>query len=85
MQIKTVALTLAIASLLVAGCGSSEKKIEAPKPELSKSDQMRQKAKFAEAASMVGYDGKAIKENLNKIIDESERAEKQLKEIDDLR
>ncbi len=82
---KIAFVTLFVPFFLLSGCGEAEKKPEPPKKVLSKTDQMRQKAKVAEAASLVGYDGKAIKENLNKIIDESEKAEKQLKEINDLR
>lgn len=45
-------------------------------------DQLRKKANVAEAASMVGYDGKAIKKELNKIIDEREKMDNQLKDLD---
>ena len=44
-------------------------------------DQLRKKANVAEAASMVGYDGKAIKKDLNKIIDEREKMDKQLNDL----
>ena len=44
-------------------------------------DQLRKKANVAEAASMVGYDGKAIKKELNKIIDEREKMDNQLKDL----
>ena len=43
-------------------------------------DELRRKANVAEAASIVGYDGKAIKKDLNKIINESERMSKQLED-----
>ena len=45
-------------------------------------DKLRKKANVAEAASMAGYDGKAIKKELNKIIDEREKMDKQLNELD---
>ena len=45
-------------------------------------DQLRKKANVAETASMLGYDGKAIKKDLNKIIDEREKMDKQLKDLD---
>ena len=45
-------------------------------------DKLRKKANAAEAASMVGYDGKAIKKELNKIIDEREKMDKQLNDLD---
>lgn len=47
-------------------------------------DELRRKVNVAEAASVVGYDGKAIKKDLNKIIDESEKMSKQLNDIDGL-
>lgn len=80
---------LITACALSAGCGSEPEVKKAPVPEvkapLSKSDELRQKANIAEAASLVGYDGKAIKENLNKIIDEQENAAKQLEDLKDIR
>ncbi len=45
-------------------------------------DNLRKKANVAEAASVVGYDGKAIKKDLNKIIDDREKMDKQLKDLD---
>ena len=45
-------------------------------------DKLRKKANVTEAASMVGYDGKAIKRELNKIIDEREKMDNQLKDLD---
>ncbi len=45
-------------------------------------DKLRKKANVAEAASMAGYDGKAIKKELNKIIDEREKMDKQLNDLD---
>ena len=54
-----------------------------PKPgEKVDYDKLRKKANAAEAASMVGYDGKAIKKELNKIIDEREKMDKQLQDLD---
>lgn len=45
-------------------------------------DKLRKKANVAEAASMAGYDGKALKKDLNKIIDEREKMDKQLNDLD---
>jgi hypothetical protein len=59
----------------------AEPKAVAP---LSKSDQMRQKAKVAEAASLIGYDGKAIRRDLDKIIDQHEQSAKQLEDLNNL-
>ena len=54
-----------------------------PKPgEKVDYDKLRKKANVAESASMVGYDGKAIKKELNKIIDEREKMDKQLQDLD---
>lgn len=44
-------------------------------------DKLRKKANVAEAASMVGYDGKEIKKQLNKIIDENEKMNNQIKDL----
>ena len=72
------------------GCGREEEKkpaeiskIEVKAP-LSKSDELRQKAKIAEAASLVGYDGKAIKESLNKFIDNQEIEAKRIEDLKDI-
>ena len=80
------------------GCGNSESSskkeekankitVESSKDELKPNgevdyDKLRKKANVAEAASVVGYDGKAIKKDLNKIIDEREKMDKQLKDLD---
>lgn len=75
-------------SLFVSGCGSEPevKKIEPAQPvkPLTKTEQLHQKAKFTEAASMVGYDGKDIHQKLDKIIDENAAHEKMLKDVGDL-
>ena len=44
-------------------------------------DKLRKKANVAEAGSLVGYDGKKIKKDLNKIIDEKEKEAKQYKDL----
>lgn len=85
---KKLMMFLGIGILFIAGCGSSEKPVEktqVAKPPLSKAEQLKEQAKVAEAASLVGYDGKAIRKDLEKIIDQSEAENKRLKEIDDLR
>ncbi|OGK08855.1 MAG: hypothetical protein A2W80_06375 [Candidatus Riflebacteria bacterium GWC2_50_8] len=78
-----------VSACLLAGCCARPDAAKPVQPEvkseikapLSKSDQMRQKAKIAEAASLIGYDGKAINRDLNKIIDEQERSAKQLEDL----
>ncbi len=79
------AMLLLLVAVCSSGCGNSvqPRKPEAAAP-VSQADQLRQKARITEAASMVGYDGKAIRKNLDKIIDESEEAKRQLKQIDGL-
>lgn len=44
-------------------------------------DKLRKKANIAEAASVVGYDGKKIKKDLNKIIDAKEKEAKQYNDL----
>ena len=45
-------------------------------------DDLRKKANVAGAADIIGYDGKRIKKDLNKIIDEREKMDNQLKDLD---
>ena len=85
MAYRTMFVLTVVVCLINGCCAGPEAakpvppKVEAP---LSKSDQLRQKAKIAEAASLVGYDGKAIKRDLNKIIDQQEESAKRLDELD---
>jgi hypothetical protein len=62
---------------LVAGCGSSKQ------PERLEKSQGRQETKSIEAASAAGYDGKAIRKNvdnsLNKNDDHNQELDKELK------
>lgn len=87
MQIRK-ALLLAVSIICVCGCCAKEvpvKKEPEVKAPLSKADELRQKAKIAEAASLVGYDGKAIHADLDKLIDNQEKAAKQLEDMNDIR
>lgn len=59
-------LLLITAVCFVAGCGETPKK--EPKKKLSRVEELHRKAKFTEAAGIVGYDGKAIHKNLDKMI-----------------
>lgn len=85
MVIKKSVLYIAVA-IMFSGCGTSQevKKEAEKKPVLSRTEEMHQKAKFTEAASLVGYDGKAIKQNLDQIIDQTASAEQQLKDLNNL-
>ncbi|HAE37360.1 MAG TPA: hypothetical protein DCG57_01840 [Candidatus Riflebacteria bacterium] len=91
MRSRAIFMIIASVCLLTGCCAGTdaakptqpEVKSEIKQP-LSQSDQMRQKAKVAEAASLIGYDGKAINRDLNKIIDEQERSAKQLEELNGL-
>jgi len=78
---------VAVVACMLTGCCAGPKPVQ-PKVEvkapLSKSDQLRQKAKIAEAASLIGYDGKAIKRDLNKFIDQQEEDAKQLEDLKNL-
>jgi hypothetical protein len=83
-------LIFLISAMLTGGCCSKQEAVSVPKTEpkanapLSKADQLRQKAKVAEAANLIGYDGKAIRRDLNKIIDQQEQSAKQLEDLNNL-
>lgn len=82
------ALLLLVVCGFTSGCGCGRepevKKVPEVKAPLSKADELRQKAKIAEAASLVGYDGKDIHEKLNKIIDIQEEDAKRLEDLKDI-
>lgn len=88
MRSRTIFMIM-VSACLLSGCCAGPDAAKPVKPEvkseikapLSKSDQMRQKAKIAEAASLIGYDGKAINRDLNKIIDAQESSAKQLEDL----
>jgi hypothetical protein len=77
-------LIILLALSLITGCGSEKapEKTEAAKAEekkpLTKIEKLRKKAEFTKAASMVGYDGKQINKDLNKILDAAENQNKDL-------
>ena len=54
--------------------GNTQKKVDY--------DKLRKKANIAEAASIVGYDGKKIKKDLNKIIEDREKMDKEFKNFE---
>ncbi len=85
MSFKKIIILL-ITAFLIPGCCTQTKPVTEVKPAvpaapLSQADQMRKKANIAEAASLIGYDGKAIKRDLNKIIDQQEKSAKQLEDL----
>ncbi|MDD3145761.1 MAG: hypothetical protein PHD82_00545 [Candidatus Riflebacteria bacterium] len=90
---KNAAVLFAMLAVFALGCGSSENTTTTttPAPENSakvapsKMDELRRKADLTEAASMVGYDGKAIKESLHKVLDEQENAAKRLEDLNNIR
>ncbi len=90
---KAAVLFLLPATLLMYGCGSGSETPKTATPTattasgtaMSKTDELKQKAKVAEAASLVGYDGKAIREDLNKIIDIQAEEAKRLEDLKDIR
>lgn len=77
-------------AILLGGCCGNQEAAPAPKVEpkaaapMSQADQRRQKAKVAEAATLIGYDGKAIRRDLDKIIDQQEQSAKQLEDLNNL-
>lgn len=86
---------LFITLLIAPGCGSEPEKIPSKVPKVSKNSvsvpktdaekikELRKKANIAEAASIIGYDGKAIKRDLNKLIDKHEDNIGKFNELDD--
>ena len=80
-------LMLALA-LMINGCGSepaAKKKTTAkPKKALTKTEELHRKARLTEAASIIGYDGKRIRKNLDNIIDQNAKHQKMLEGIGDL-
>ncbi len=50
-----------------------------------KMQELRRRADLSEAASLVGYDGKAIKEDLHKILDAQQEQARRLKELENIR
>ncbi len=87
---RLVFLLFLMSAILLGGCCSNQAAAPAPKVEpkaaapMSQADQRRQKAKVAEAATLIGYDGKAIRRDLDKIIDQQEQSAKQLEDLNNL-
>lgn len=92
---KFVALVIVAGCVILCGCWGSTpepQKTDVPaaaapaKPAPANStDELRRKADLTEAASLVGYDGKAIKEDLHKVIDAQQEAAKRLEDLNDIR
>ena len=61
-------------------CGCGTKKVEKKEPikKLTRVEELHRKAKFTEAAGIVGYDGKSIHKQLDKVIDLQEKDTKDL-------
>lgn len=90
---KFVALVVIAGCAILCGCWGS-----APEPQktdvpaavvktapANSTDELRRKADLTEAASLVGYDGKAIKEDLHKVIDAQQEAAKRLEDLNNIR
>ena len=90
---KFVALVFVAGSALLCGCWGSAptpQKADAPAAAAKTApansvDELRRKADLTEAASLVGYDGKAIKQDLHKVIDAQQEAAKRLEDLNDIR
>jgi outer membrane murein-binding lipoprotein Lpp len=83
------ALVVLCCSLMLVGCGGGESEVKknktaSPTKSLTKTEQLHNKAKVAEAAGIVGYDGKQIREDLDKIIDQNAEHQKMLEDINDM-
>jgi PBP1b-binding outer membrane lipoprotein LpoB len=77
-------LLITVLALFITGCGGGEKVEKKPakkKKPLTKTEELKRKAALTEAASMVGYDGKRIHKDLNKIIDANQKGMKDLEGI----
>ncbi len=89
---RTAILFLLPATVFLYGCGSGSETPKTAAPAvtnasgtaMSKTDELKEKAKIAEAASLVGYDGKAIREDLNKVIDIQAEEAKRLEDLKDI-
>jgi uncharacterized protein YceK len=90
---KILLMLIVSGTFAICGCGSEpsadeQKKVEGKKPaaakEMTKEEKLHKKARITEAASLVGYDGKKIRKDLDKFIDESAKQEKMLKDLDDM-
>ena len=87
------ALVLVAGCALLSGCWGSTpapQKTDAPAAvekavPMNSTDELRRKADLTEAASLVGYDGKAIKEDLHKVIDAQQEAAKRLEDLNNIR
>jgi PBP1b-binding outer membrane lipoprotein LpoB len=77
-------LLITALALFITGCGGGEKVEKKPavkKKPLTKTEELKRKAKLTEAASMVGYDGKRIHKDLNKIIDANQKSVKDMEDL----
>lgn len=74
---KKLILVLTALTFL-SGCGTTKKVTKKPKKKLTRVQELHRKAKFSEAAGIVGYDGKAIHKQLDKVIDLREKETKDL-------
>lgn len=90
---KFVALVIVAGCALLCGCWGSTpepQKTDVPAAAARTApansvDELKRKADLTEAASLVGYDGKAIKEDLHKVIDAQQEAAKRLEDLNDIR
>ena len=63
--------------MAIAGCGgNAEKNVEQNKP-----TEERPETKKIEAADAVGYDGKAIRKNVDKMLNDNDKKQKELEEM----
>lgn len=89
---KFVALVFVAGCTLLCGCwGSTPAPQKTDAPAAAKTapansvEELKRKADLTEAASLVGYDGKAIKQDLHKVIDAQQEAAKRLEDLNDIR
>ena len=90
---KFVALVIIAGCVILCGCWGSTpepQKTDVPAAAVKTApansvEELRRKADLTEAASLVGYDGKAIKENLHKVIDAQQEDAKRLEDLNNIR
>ena len=73
---------LIVAATLIAGCGQEPAKPQVASPTETPEEALHRKARAAQMGDLVGYDGKKLQKDLDKIIDNSSKRAKDLEGVD---